>query len=451
VVALAGCPGDSEPPPPPDYEVVVDTAASLKRDLDILFVIDNSLSMREEQANLAAHIPILLDVLDNLEGGLPSLHFGVVSSDMGKAGSTNSVPACSGGDGGALRLGEIPGACVGIADNYLSDVLAMDGVTRVTNYAGNLASQLGCAVALGDGGCGFEMHLEAMKEALQNPVNAGFIRPDAYLAVIILADEDDCSVVDPSFFDPESSEMGPLDSVRCFEFGVERDGAATLRDEGARSHCRPRENSPYLGEVMDYVDFLKGQKSNPLDIIVAGIIGNSEPVVVGRKQRPGQSDPSEVIPDLVPSCTYTDIGTGMKNRADPGVRLQYFFDQFPDRSTVTSICGDDFTDALTQVASPLRVVMSSDRCIRGTLVDADLAAEGLQAECEVAYVFDQGLPSESEQRLPACDAAPPNQPCWQLQEDPVACAQYPTGLALRVGGSQAIPLGVRLVARCRVE
>jgi len=36
------------------------------------------------------------------------------------------------------------------------------------------------------------------------------------LAVVILADEDDCSVSDPTFFDPSSATLGPLQSFRCF-------------------------------------------------------------------------------------------------------------------------------------------------------------------------------------------------------------------------------------------
>ena len=33
-------------------------------------------------------------------------------------------------------------------------------------------------------------------------VNDGFLRPAAVLGVVILTDEDDCSVMNPGFFDP---------------------------------------------------------------------------------------------------------------------------------------------------------------------------------------------------------------------------------------------------------
>ncbi len=34
-----------------------------------------------------------------------------------------------------------------------------------------------------------------------NPANAGFLRPDADLAIVILTDEDDCSAIDPAIFE----------------------------------------------------------------------------------------------------------------------------------------------------------------------------------------------------------------------------------------------------------
>jgi hypothetical protein len=61
---------------------------------------------------------------------------------------------------------------------------------------------LDCTAGLGTSGWGFEQPLEAMYLALDgNPANQGFLREDAHLAVVIFADEDDCSVADPHLFD----------------------------------------------------------------------------------------------------------------------------------------------------------------------------------------------------------------------------------------------------------
>src|SRR5690606_31532765 len=101
---------------------------------------------------------------------------------------------------------------------------------RDENFSGTLDDQFSCMADLGVLGCGFEQHLASMKAALEgNPNNAGFLREDAYLAVIFIADEDDCSSkegTDGAVFapdtteDPFQSELGFFDSFRCWEFGV---------------------------------------------------------------------------------------------------------------------------------------------------------------------------------------------------------------------------------------
>ena len=40
---------------------------------------------------------------------------------------------------------------------------------------------------------------------------------------MILADEDDCSVGDSAFFGGDTSQLGALQSFRCFRFGVQCD------------------------------------------------------------------------------------------------------------------------------------------------------------------------------------------------------------------------------------
>ena len=58
---------------------------TLNRDLDILFVVDNSGSMAGEQASLAANFPSFIGVLQTIEGGLPNVHIGILSSNVGAA------------------------------------------------------------------------------------------------------------------------------------------------------------------------------------------------------------------------------------------------------------------------------------------------------------------------------------------------------------------------------
>jgi len=66
--------------------------------------------------------------------------------------------------------------------------------------------------------------LDGCDTTCKQPANVNFMRKDAYLAVIILTDEDDCSApTNSTLFDPTqttlASELGPLTSYRCFQFG----------------------------------------------------------------------------------------------------------------------------------------------------------------------------------------------------------------------------------------
>lgn len=96
VLAMAGCgdaPSCSSPMPEPGVEI-----ARAGR-LDLLFVIDDSLSMAEEQAALADELPRLIRILtsgnadedgDNLDppdfDGVRVLQLGVVTTDVGTGG-----------------------------------------------------------------------------------------------------------------------------------------------------------------------------------------------------------------------------------------------------------------------------------------------------------------------------------------------------------------------------
>ena len=70
-------------PPDPDYATMVVIPQSSERDVDILFVIDNSGSMEDEQENLRLNFSALMESLRGMNGGLPNVHVGVASTDLG--------------------------------------------------------------------------------------------------------------------------------------------------------------------------------------------------------------------------------------------------------------------------------------------------------------------------------------------------------------------------------
>src|SRR5689334_9245327 len=117
---LAGCPDRtiSEVNPQQGRVEFKDIPITVNRNIDMLFVIDDSPSMADKQANLARNFPSFIDVLNTIEGGLPDVHIGVVSSDVGtKATQDGPGPAigsigqggCSGtGDSGNLQITGAP-------------------------------------------------------------------------------------------------------------------------------------------------------------------------------------------------------------------------------------------------------------------------------------------------------------------------------------------------------
>lgn len=296
--------------------------------LDVLFVVDNSGSMFEEQAALATAFDS--NFIANLrhDGNLPSLHIGVVSTDLG-AGPFG-IQGCTGsGDNGVLQNAP-RGDCTPPADRYIIDLDDGDG-TRTTNYTGTLAKTFSCIAKLGTNGCGFEQPLESMRRALDdNPSNAGFLRDDAALLVIIVSDEDDCSTEHTEMFDTSQtspkSPLGPLSSFRCFEFGVEC-SPDVPRAPGMKFACGPREDSPYMFTVAEYIEFLDDLKGGKL--VVAAIVGDRTPVIVNAEVGVGF--------ELAPSCS---VGGDGGRFAVPGVRFHSFLEGFPSRSIGPSICAD---------------------------------------------------------------------------------------------------------------
>jgi hypothetical protein len=454
VGVLTGCPNReiSRVDPVQDKVEIKDIPVQLNRDVDLLFVIDNSGSMEEEQTSLATNFPQFINVLQTIEGGLPNVHIGVVSSDMG-AGAFN-ISNCSGnGDNGELQAAARVSGCAAPTGNFIRDVA--DGAGgRDTNYTGDLASAFSCIAQLGTTGCGFEQHLESMRRALEpsNSVNNGFIRDNAYLAVIFIADEDDCSTRDNNMFDTTQNDpaapLGALSSFRCYEFGVDCEtGNGNPRAPGPRENCFPREDSPYMYGVQEYVDFLINDVKNGEEslVIAAGIIGNAEPVAVG-------SDPERSIPALVPSC---QSGSG---KADPAVRLKFFIDQFGAQSAFSTICNENLSDALLVIADLLKEVIGNP-CIESTLRDANLNEDGIQYDCVVADVVNPDEPDEQETILPACNAAEDNNPsnapnstntpCWHLATDTDRCGDTPMQLALVIErAGQSVPPGTHVQASC---
>jgi len=434
----------SEVVPTPNVEERVDFQVKQNNQLDLLFVVDNSGSMRAEQISLAQNFINIINTLQStLEGGLPNIHVGVVSTDMGNG----SHPGCSdAGDDGKLQNTPRTPGCNAPRDFFISNI---DGVP---NYDGTLADAFACIAELGTTGCGFEQPLESLRRALDgsNPQNDGFLRPDALLAIVFITDEDDCSAHNYELFnntnDP-TSLLGARTSFRCFEQGVSCD-VANPRTLGPREVCTPKQNSDYMKNVDDYIGFIKSLKQYDSQIMVAGIVGNPTPITVVN-DRNGH-------PCLQYSCgNATVCGNAQPDEtaAVPPIRLKAFMDAFP-LNQITTICNDDLSDALQRIADFI-VEGFNGRCMQGTPKDVDPTTPGVQTDCVVTETRGPNSSAPVHTILPTCDnasdpATSTNMPCYAIVEDLAQCADTSSNLSVNIhyADEATVPPDTAISARC---
>src|SRR5262249_41604002 len=117
--------------------------------------------------------------------------------------------------------------------------------------------------------------------------NAGFLRANAYLAVVLITNEDDCSAPpDSHLYDPASrlvsDPLGPQSSYRCNEFGHLCNGQRPPRTPAGTTEltgCVSAEDGTLL-KVSDAAARLKALKADPRMVLVASIAGPPSPYVV---------------------------------------------------------------------------------------------------------------------------------------------------------------------------
>jgi hypothetical protein len=320
-LAAAGCAGESEfvsndgglPPdqspfrqdvggPSPDVPTVYacDT-------VDILFVIDNSGSMFQEQESLVKSFPKFIQQIEAIQPKIKSYHIGVVSTDVGSGPHTFTGSSCKpGGDEGKLQNAPVGTGCSGSYPKFLEGPSA------------TMADDFGCVAALGTGGCGFEQQFEAALRALSGQsYNDGFLRKNAPLAIIFITDEDDCSAADNKLFDP--AQVGSLGSLKT----------------------RCVAHTELLKPVTDYVSAFKALKDNPDRLVVAAITGPPGKVVIDESKFAGQ----------VPICSSTEFG-----EAAAGNRFGELVTAFGDRGVQRSLCDGKLDQALEVIGKAIERV-----------------------------------------------------------------------------------------------
>jgi hypothetical protein len=367
--------------------VVAEIAVTNIDKVDLLFMVDNSGSMREEQEALRREFPKLVTVLTTgtrADGTkfppAKDLHLGVVSSDMGLAGIRGIDKCNDAGDDGIMRNTPSPDVndCMPPYPRFLSYTAGEDDPVRTsTDFA--------CIASLGTGGCGFEQQLESVLKALWPSVdidpetmepfpmpriefrsntgstlghgdtaNLGFLRNDetlglSLIAIIVVSDEEDCSSRDTSHFEPRPPAGSPLLSqdlnLRCFR------------------------NKQNLYELTRYINGYKALRAgNPNLVIFGAIVGVPQDLVQpedyanvdwgnddARNQfyktildHPRMQEvPDPSLPpmqgNLTPSCTNAE------SVAYPPRRIVEVAQGFGANGTVHSICEPNFGPAVDAI------------------------------------------------------------------------------------------------------
>ncbi len=346
--------------------------------VDVLFMIDDSSSMRNMQQKLYAQIPTFVQTLQALPAP-PGLHVGVVSSDMGAPGDlTTSIGCTATGDQGQLQYSS-KGTCT--STSLYTTATFISDADMMPNYSdANLADVLQCIVPLGDTGCGFEQQLGSIDRALGadgSPVpftNANFLRPDASLAIVMLTNEDDCSA--PTDTTVYSASAGPVSSYRCNAYGhLCTDPATGSRIEPPfdppadaqgttaaptldLTNCVSNDAYGLLTPVSKFVSDIRALKPDPDNqILVAAIAAPPTPYGVAWLDPGTGSVEAEVMHscgmagsnDVNPQATQlpTDGSFG-----DPAVRISQFVNAFP-QSYLGSICDASFAQSMQAIATKI--------------------------------------------------------------------------------------------------
>jgi hypothetical protein len=417
------------------------------RDVDVLFVVDDAPGMAALAQTVRAALPSFTDTLLQMPARAPNLHVAVISADLGAGAEV--VPGCNaGGDRGVFwTVARGPCAATGLPEGqgYFSLV---DGKA---NYALDLGlgDAIACVWPRADVGCQFPHPFASALRALgadgasAPPENAGFLRPGAFLAVVVVTNQDDCSAPpDTQIFDPRSmyaaDTFGPLTSFRCARFGISCGGQPIPDDRGgALTGCASTEDGVLL-RVSDAISALKSLKADPNMILVAAVSGPPEPFAIALSP-PGLPDDPSPWPSLAPSC---QTGNGVIS-ARPGVRLEQWVYAFGHNGTLTSAC-DDPPTSLRAIATTIGGVLGPP-CLAGAFAKK-VGPQGARPDCTIVdypATADGGAPSP----IPSCVDTGDIAPCWTLTDD-AAC---PDGKLLGfLSPPGAGPIGANSSVQCVV-
>lgn len=164
----------------PDVNVEIEEGCTK---VDFLFVVDNSGSMEDDQANLIANFPNFINGIQATLEDVDEYNVGVVTTDV----YDNNTANC-----------RVLGGLVVNTGGSASSNAACGPYANGSNYMteqDNLATSFACAAQVGVSGDGIERPMNAMEAAVRGDhagvgqCNEGFLRDDALLVLVIITDE----------------------------------------------------------------------------------------------------------------------------------------------------------------------------------------------------------------------------------------------------------------------
>ena len=377
--------------------------------------------MTPMQEQLAQGFAAFMTVLDNLPGGTPDLHIGVISSDMGAGIGINAATTSETTAAFSLTP-RASDQCPTPADNFIA--LRTDPATgaRTTNYTATLPEVFGCIAMLGTTGCGFEQPLLSVMRALgadgfDPPAeNQGFLRPEAFLGVVLVTNEDDCSAVDganSALFSTNPNTLSghvrsgdelPLQRVRpplprrratapslAHASGQLRELSIGGRRKPTGSESSPRSRTSSAA--------LRRLKGDPAKVFVASIAGPPSPYQVALQHAP-IPDTGD-WPSITASCGVNADGSVF---ADPAVRLAHMTRLLGPYGLFESICGDGSNMPLENIARRMTAPIDSP-CV-------PLPSAGQSCRVVDRWIDPDGTKHAAD--VTSCLDDPAAVPCWRL-------------------------------------
>jgi hypothetical protein len=434
--------------------------------VDILFVLDNWASTSEIQNKLYEQMPTFLHVLQSLPTPL-DLHVAVATTDMGTPSDVMAeLMTTAQGDNGAFQSAP-RGTCTSTTLANGATYLADDG-NGTANFTAPMASVLQCISLVGSSGSGAGQPLAAAARALgaDNVVNGvptppatnvGFLRPDAYLAIIFLANQDDCSVpAGTKLFSLNGGDqnlanpLGPITHYRCNQFGhLCRDAASSNPQALIMPPLNPPSDAQKTGSmptldltdcqdndqgtglltpVSTFVSQIKALKADPdHQIIVSSLSEPPTPYTVAWFPASGgqNTQPGELWPQIEESCGPRG-GEGINPEAtmnptdgsfgDPGVRMAAFVGGFAN-SLLASICDASYASAAQAIATKVGQLPSNGTCLTGAI---QVTANG-QPNCTAVAQVANGSGATKSVPYADCNTNGNTTPCWTLVPGAMGC------------------------------